>query len=188
MPGPPGCAVRSLGARLLDAARSDLRGLCQSMAQLARSLGRASGDPRPMDALTFIPGLRQPWRHGSPLLTHEPRLRTFGGPTATVALLDGDNLNFATIQLHGLTGPLSDKQAGKRGHIGDRSAARIRLILANDPECLAAIIVAEDRDLGAERDHDRVARLRLWNRAPDTLREVAYIPSGQFQSAPAVVR
>ena len=74
-------------------------------------------------------------------------LPTFGDPTATVTLLDGDNFNFAPTQLHGLTDPLSDKQAGKWGHIGDRSAAGIRLVLANDPERLAAIIVAQECDL-----------------------------------------
>jgi hypothetical protein len=36
-------------------------------------------------------------------------LPTFGDPTATVTLLDGDNFNFAPIQLHGLTDPLFDK-------------------------------------------------------------------------------
>ena len=90
-------------------------------------------------------------------------LPTFGGPTATATLLDGDNFNFATIQLHGLTDPLSDNPLGKWGHIGDRSAAGIRLVLANDPERLAAIIVTQNRDLGAERDHDRVSGFRLWN-------------------------
>ena len=91
-------------------------------------------------------------------------LPTFGGTTATVTLLDSDNFNFAAIQLHGLTDPLSDNPLGKWGHIGDRSAAGIRLVLAHDPERLAAIIVAQDRDLGAEHDYDRVARFRLRNR------------------------
>ena len=66
----------------------------------------------------------------------EPWPPTFDGPLSA-SLLDGDNFNFATIQLHGLTDPLSDKQAGKWGHIGDRSAAGIRLVLANDPERLS---------------------------------------------------
>jgi hypothetical protein len=109
-------------------------------------------------------------------------LPTFGDPTATVTLLDGDNFNFAPIQLHGLTDPLSDKQAGKWGHIGDRSAAGIRLVLANDPERLAAIIVAQDRDMAAERDHDSVNGFRLWHCARDPLREVAHIPRSQFQA------
>ena len=78
-----------------------------------------------------------------------------------VTLLDGDNFNFATIQLYGLTHPLSDKQAGKRGHISDRAAAGIRLVFAYDPERLAAIMVAEDRDMAAERDHDCVTGFRL---------------------------
>jgi hypothetical protein len=60
---------------------------------------------------------------------------------ATATLLDGDNLDFAAFHLHGLTDPLSDKPLSKWGHIGDRSAAGIRLVLANDPERLAAIIV-----------------------------------------------
>jgi hypothetical protein len=46
-------------------------------------------------------------------------LPTFGGPAETASLFDRDNFDFATIQLHGLTDPLSDKQAGKWGHIGD---------------------------------------------------------------------
>jgi hypothetical protein len=71
---------------------------------------------------------------------------------APVTLLDGDNFNFATIHFHGLTDPLSDEQAGKRRHIRDRSAAGIRLVFTHDPERLAAIIVAQDRNLGAERD------------------------------------
>ena len=74
---------------------------------------------------------------------------------------------------------------GKRAHLGDRSAAWIRLVLAHDPERLAAIIVAQA--LGAERDHDSVSRFRLQNRARDAFCEVAHIPRGQFQSAPAVV-
>ena len=53
---------------------------------------------------------------------------------AIATLLDGDNLDFAAFHLHGLTDPLSDKPLSKRGHIGDRSAAGIRLVLANDPE------------------------------------------------------
>jgi hypothetical protein len=104
----------------------------------------------------------------------------------SVTLLDGDNFNFATIQLPNLTDALSDKQAGKWGHIRDRSAAWIRLVFAYNPERLAAIIVAQDCDLGTERDYDRVTRFRLRNRARDALREVADIPRGQFESAPAV--
>ena len=127
-----------------------------------------------------------PERHDSPL-SKSLGLPTFGGPTATVTLLDGDNFNFVTIKLHGLTDPLSDKQAGKWGHIGDRSAAGIRLIFAYDPERLAAIIVPQDCDLGAERNYDRVARFRLRNRARDALREIAYIRRGQFESAPTIV-
>ena len=92
-----------------------------------------------------------------------------------------------TIKLHGLTDPLSDKQAGKWGHIGDQSAAGIRLIFAYDPERLAAISVPQDCDLGAERNYDRVARFRLRNRARDALREIAYIRRGQFESAPTIV-
>ena len=41
--------------------------------------------------------------------------------------------------------------------------------------------------LGAEHDYRSVRRFRLRNRARDAFREVAYIPRGQFQSAPAVV-
>jgi ABC-type amino acid transport substrate-binding protein len=40
-----------IGTRLLGAARSDLRGLRQSVAQPARPFGGASGNPRAMDAL-----------------------------------------------------------------------------------------------------------------------------------------
>jgi hypothetical protein len=36
-------------------------------------------------------------------------LPTFVGLTVTVTLLDGDNFNFVTSQLHGLTDPFSDK-------------------------------------------------------------------------------
>jgi hypothetical protein len=111
----------------------------------------------------------------------------FGGPAGITSLFDRDNLDLATLQLHGLTDSLSDEQAGKRGHIGDRSAAGIRLILAYDPERLAAIIVAQDRDMAAERDHDSVTRFRLWHCARDPLREVAHIPRSQFQSAPTIV-
>ena len=42
LPGPSERAVRPFGTRLLDAARSDLRRLRQSMAEPARSFGRAS--------------------------------------------------------------------------------------------------------------------------------------------------
>jgi hypothetical protein len=89
-----------------------------------------------------------------------------------------------TIHLYGLTDPLSNEPMGKRGHIGDGSAAGIRFVLANDPERLAAIIVAHDRDLGAEYNHGRVGRLRLRKRARNAFREVARIPRGQFQGAP----
>ena len=84
----------------------------------------------------------RPERHGSRSWSKSLGLPNFDGPTATVTLLDGDNFNFATIQLHCLTDPLSDNPLGKWGHIGDRSAAGIRLVLAYDPERLAAIIVA----------------------------------------------
>lgn len=67
MPSPSGRAVRPFGTRLLDAARSDLRGFRQSMAQPARSFGRASGDPRPMDALMCLVVTTDPERHGSPV-------------------------------------------------------------------------------------------------------------------------
>jgi hypothetical protein len=141
-----------------------------------------------MDALTVFhshdkPQKDEPGR--SSLKSIDPPI--FSRPATTASLFDCDNFNFATIQLHGLTDPLSDNPLGKWGHIGDRSAAGIRLVLAYDPERLAAIIVAQDRDLGAERDYDRVTRFRLRNRARDAFREVAYIPRGQFQSAPAVV-
>jgi hypothetical protein len=56
---------------------------------------------------------------------------------------------------------------GKLGDIGDRSAAGIRLVLANDPERLASTVVAQDCDLGTERDQNRVGRFRLRNRARD---------------------
>src|SRR5580693_1114855 len=112
VPCPSERAVRSFGTRLLDAARSDLRGLRQSMAQLARSFGRASGDPRPMDALMCSLVKTDPERRDSALLTQEPCPSTFGCQTAT-SRLDSDNFNFATIQFHGLADSLSDKQAGK---------------------------------------------------------------------------
>jgi hypothetical protein len=76
---------------------------------------------------------------------------------------------------------------GKRGHIGDRSAAGIRLVLANDPERLAPTVVAQDRDRGAEHNDDRVCRLRLRNRARNAFREIARIPRGELQSATALV-
>ena len=90
------------------------------------------------------------------------------------------------IHLHGLTDPLSNEPMGKRGHIGDRSVAGIRLVLADDPERLAAAVVAQDRDLGAERDHNSVSRFRLRNCARDAFREISRIPCSQFQSAPAL--
>ena len=67
-------------------------------------------------------------------------------------LFDRNNLDFATVHLHGLADLLSDEMMGKRRHIGDRSATRIRLVFAYDPECLASTIVAQDRDPGAERN------------------------------------
>jgi hypothetical protein len=60
-----------------------------------------------------------PERHTSPLLVREPWPTNFRCPAETTSLFDGYNFDFATIQLHGLTDPLSDKQAGKWGHIGD---------------------------------------------------------------------
>jgi hypothetical protein len=45
------------------------------------------------------------------------------------------------VHLHGLTDLLSDEMMGKRRHIGDRSAARIRLVFADDPERLATAVV-----------------------------------------------
>ena len=106
-----------------------------------------------MDALTVFhshdkPQKDEPGR--SSFKSIDPPI--FSRPATTASLFDCDNFNFATIQLHGLTDPLSDNPLGKWGHIGDRSAAGIRLVLAYDPERLAAIIVAQDRDLGAERD------------------------------------
>jgi hypothetical protein len=41
--------------------------------------------------------------------------------------------------------------------------------------------------LDPEHDYRSVRRFRLRNRARDAFREVAYIPRGQFESAPAVV-
>jgi hypothetical protein len=114
-------------------------------------------------------------------------LPIFSRPAETASLFDGDNFDFATIQLYGLTNPISDKQAGKRGHIRYRSAAGIRLVFAYDPERLAAVIVAEDRDMAAERDHDSVTRFRLWHCARDPLREIAHIPRSQFQGATTLV-
>ena len=76
---------------------------------------------------------------------------------------------------------------GKRGHISDRSTTGIGLVLADDPERLAAIIVAQNRNLGAERDRHRARGLRLQNCARDAFREIARIPCGQFQSATALV-
>ena len=58
----------------------------------------------------------------------------------------------------------------------DRSTAGIRLVLADNAEYLAAIIVSQDRDLGAEHDYRSVRRFRLRNRARDAFREVAYVP------------
>ena len=63
--------------------------------------------------------------------------------SAANTLFDRDNLNLAPVHLHGLTGVLSDEPTGKRGHIGDGSAAGIRLILSNDTERLAATVVAQ---------------------------------------------
>jgi hypothetical protein len=62
---------------------------------------------------------------------------------ATASLFDCDNLDFAAVHLHGLADPLVNEQMGKRGHIGDRSAAGIRLVLANNPERLAAAVVTQ---------------------------------------------
>src|ERR1700722_10513543 len=76
---------------------------------------------------------------------------------------------------------------GKRRHIGDRSAARIRLVFADDPERLATTVVAQNRDSRAERDRYRARRLGLQNRAREAVRERARIPRGQFQSPAALV-
>ena len=54
LPCPSGRAVRPFGTRLRDAARSDLRSLRQPMAQPERPFGRASGNSRPMDALSIF--------------------------------------------------------------------------------------------------------------------------------------
>jgi hypothetical protein len=106
---------------------------------------------------------------------------------AVASLFDGDNLDFPTIHLYGLTDPLSDEPVSKRGNIGDRPAPGIRLVLADDPECLATTVVAQDRDLGAERDHAGVSRVKLRDRARDAFREIARIPRSQLQSTPAFV-
>ena len=108
-------------------------------------------------------------------------------PAAVASLGDCDNLDFAAIQLYGLTDLLSDEPARKRGDIGDRSGFGIRLVLADDPECLATTIVAQDRDLGAECDRAGVSRFRLRNRARDAFREIARIPRRQIERATAFV-
>jgi hypothetical protein len=56
------------------------------------------------------------------------------------------------VHVHGLTDLLSDEMMSKRRHIGDRSAARIRLVFSDDPERLASTIVAQNLDPGAERN------------------------------------
>jgi hypothetical protein len=82
-------------------------------------------------------------------------------PAAIRFLFDCDNLDFAAVHLQGLTGLLSNELMGKRGHIGDGFGARIRLVLADDPERLATTVVAQKRDPGAERDRRRARGLRL---------------------------
>jgi hypothetical protein len=103
-------AVRPFGTRLLDAARSDLRGLRQSMAEPARSLGRASGDPRPMDALSAFHSYDrlQKGAQAAPL----PRASTdqFSAVRRQPPLFDCNNPDFAAVHLHGLTDPLSNEQ------------------------------------------------------------------------------
>jgi hypothetical protein len=66
-------------------------------------------------------------------------------------------------------------------------ASKPPFVLADDPERLAATFVAQDRDLGAERDRRRARGFRLQNRARDAFREIARIPRCQFQSATALV-
>jgi hypothetical protein len=92
-----------------------------------------------------------------------------------------------TIHLYGLTDQLSSEPRGKWGDIGDGPAAGDPLRPRQRSERLAAIIVAQDRDLGAEYNHGRVSRLRLRNRARSAFREIAYIPRSQFQGAPTLL-
>jgi hypothetical protein len=63
-------------------------------------------------------------------------------PNATAVAVAGSGCgsDFAALHLHGLTSPLSNEPMGKRGHIGDRSATGIRLVLSDDPERLAATV------------------------------------------------
>jgi hypothetical protein len=58
---------------------------------------------------------------------------------------------------------------GKWGHI-----ARIRLILANDPERLAAVIVAQDRDRGADRNRGQVREAKDRARPLPSLRRMVF--------------
>jgi hypothetical protein len=102
-------------------------------------------------------------------------------------LLDRDNLDFVAVHLDGLTDPLSNEPTRKWGHIGDRSAAGIRLVLADDAERLAPTIVALDRDAGAKRDHACVNWVRLENCARHAFREIPRVSCRQFQSATALV-
>src|ERR1700727_2414828 len=59
--------------------------------------------------------------------------------------------------------PRAEKRPGERRDIGDRPAAGIRLILADDPEGLPATVVSDDRHLAAEMDGVAIdcARLHL---------------------------
>jgi hypothetical protein len=118
---------------------------------------------------------------------HRSISRLISVPGGNHFLFDSDNLDFAVVRLHRITDPLSNELMGKRGHIGNRSAARFRLVFTDDPERLAATIVAENRDPGAERDRCRARGLRLQNGARDAFREIACIPRGQFQSATALI-
>jgi|HubBroStandDraft_3_1064219.scaffolds.fasta_scaffold206442_1 hypothetical protein len=73
-------------------------------------------------------------------------------------------------------------------HEGHRSAARISLVLADNPKRLAAAAVTQDRDPGAERDDCRIGRLRLHDCARNAFSKIARISRSRFQGATALIQ
>jgi hypothetical protein len=109
---------------------------------ISRASVRRSSSDECLEAVT-----KGPKRHDRSLLIQEPSTPTFGDPAGVASRLDCDNLDFVTIYLYGLTDQLSSEPRCKWGDIGDGPAAGDPLRPRQRSERLAAIIVAQDRDL-----------------------------------------
>jgi hypothetical protein len=82
---------------------------------------------------------------------------------------------------------LADEAARERRDIGNRSGARIGLVLPNNPKPLAALAIAQDRHAMPEGDRLGAFRLGPKDRARQPLREIAGIPRGELKRPASLV-